>query len=108
MALGKFLQNSTRQGDVACRYGGEEFILVMPGAKMEDAVRRAEAICRGFYDMRIQFDGGYLSSTVSVGVALYPEHGEDVNHIIKAADLALYRAKQDGRNCVRSARAVDS
>jgi len=102
------LHNSIRQGDVACRYGGEEFILIMPGAKMEDAVRRAETICRDFQNLQIEINRKRISSTVSLGVAVYPEHGGDVKRIIKAADLALYQAKQAGRNCVRSVQDIDT
>jgi len=75
VALGKLLHNGVRQGDVACRYGGEEFMLVMPGAKMENAVRRAEAIRQDFQNLNIEFNEDRLSSTVSLGVAVYPKHG---------------------------------
>lgn len=104
-ALGTLLQNSIRQGDVACRYGGEEFLLILPGAQMEDAIRRAEGICRDFQNSQIKINESYLSSTVSAGIGIYPEHGNDTNSIIKAADQALYQAKEAGRNCVRPVRA---
>jgi len=107
IALGRLLLESIRQGDLACRYGGEEFILILPGAQMEDAVRRAGAICHAFQHLSIDFNGSRLSATVSVGIAVYPDHGENTSQLIMAADLALYQAKEAGRNCVRTARSID-
>jgi len=108
IVLGKLLLESIRQGDLACRYGGEEFILVLPGAQLEDAMRRAETICQAFQNRSIEFNGSRLTATVSVGIALYPNHGENTNHIIMAADMALYQAKEAGRNCIRLAQNIES
>ena len=100
VALGDLFHTRIRQGDIVCRYGGEEFIVIMPQADVEDAKRRAEEIRRDFGDLYINCDGIELSATISIGIALYPQHGNDTDTVIKAADAALYKAKQSGRNCV--------
>jgi diguanylate cyclase (GGDEF)-like protein/PAS domain S-box-containing protein len=99
-ALGGLLRDSIRQGDIACRYGGEEFIVLIPGMSKVAAERRAEAFRSDFNQLLIPYGGGKLSATISIGVATYPDHGSNMEEIIKAADLALYEAKQAGRNRV--------
>jgi diguanylate cyclase (GGDEF)-like protein/PAS domain S-box-containing protein len=101
MALGNLLLRSTRQGDIACRYGGEEFIIIMPEAQEDDAKRRADEICRDFANLRIDPVQADLAATLSIGIALYPQGGDDMTRVIKAADAALYQAKQAGRNRVQ-------
>jgi diguanylate cyclase (GGDEF)-like protein/PAS domain S-box-containing protein len=100
IALGGLLRHNVRQSDIACRYGGEEFIVIMPEANKTDVAQRADAIRNNFNNLHINYDGVDLFSTISMGVAFYPQHGNDMNKIIKAADAALYEAKQTGRNCV--------
>jgi len=92
------LRNS-RASDLACRFGGEEFILVGAGATRESAVTRAERLLEEVRDMKI-FAGGMMlpQLTVSIGVALFPEHGENATDVIRAADQALYAAKAAGRD----------
>jgi len=99
--LGKFLQSHVRGEDTACRYGGEEFILIMPDVFLETAKNRAEQLRREARDLRVE-DGGqsYAGITLSIGVALYPLHGRTIENVLRAADAALYRAKQDGRDQV--------
>ncbi len=93
-----------REGDVPCRYGGEEFTLVLPDASLETAVARAEEIRKAVEDMRFSVEGGpILPISGSFGVAAYPLHGASGGAIIAAADAALYRAKQAGRNRVAAA-----
>jgi diguanylate cyclase (GGDEF)-like protein len=82
---------------VACRYGGEEFVLILPAASLADAQRRAEAI-RG---LRVTHGARPLEAVrCSMGVAAFPEHGEDGGALLRAADAALYRAKREGRDQV--------
>jgi diguanylate cyclase (GGDEF)-like protein len=98
-ALSNFLLKNIRGEDLTCRYGGEEFILVLPEATREDTIRRAEELRRGIAGLKVVHKGVTLQDvTVSVGVAIYPEHGEAVEVVLKSVDLALYRAKQEGRN----------
>lgn len=100
-SLSRLLVESVRQGDIACRYGGEEFLVVLIGAHETDVERRAEAICRDFSKLRINFEGQELSATVSVGIAFYPRHGMDIQQVISSADAAMYQAKEAGRNQVQ-------
>jgi len=103
-ALGGLLRNGVRQGDIACRYGGDEFFISIPGADEADVERRADTIRGDFNNLRINYGEVELCATISVGVAFYPQHGNDMDAIFKAADAALYEAKQAGRNCVRISR----
>lgn len=99
--LGSYLRSAARGEDIACRYGGEEFALIMPGIDLESALRRAEEIRSGIEgDLRANYQGHPLRMTASLGVAIYPHHGSSVQQTLHAADVALYRAKQHGRNCV--------
>jgi diguanylate cyclase (GGDEF)-like protein len=99
-AFGALLRDETRAYDVACRYGGEEFVVIMPGATMEAGYRRAEQLRSQFAEVRLDFSGSELRATVSVGVAIFPLHGETSDALLRAADQALYAAKAGGRNCV--------
>lgn len=99
--LGAFLQAHTRDEDIACRYGGEEFLLVLPGASLDNTQQRAEQMRIGIRALNVQHLGRPLEAvTVSLGVAVFPRHGTTASAIIKAADTALYQAKQAGRNRV--------
>ena len=98
-ALSNFLLKNIRGEDLPCRYGGEEFILILPEATREDTIRRAEELRRGISGLKVVHKGVTLQDvTVSVGVAIYPEHGDTIEVVLKSVDLALYRAKQEGRN----------
>jgi diguanylate cyclase (GGDEF)-like protein len=81
--------------DIVCRYGGEEFAIVLPACGPADAMRVAERIRR-----TVAGHGGLASVTVSAGVASLPAHAVDGEGIIAAADEALYRSKDDGRDRV--------
>ena len=99
-SVGRLLEKHTRQGDIACRFGGEEFLLVLPGAKLADAFRRADDL-RGLLDQAIFHHADRpLKVTCSAGVAAFPEHGDSAETVLNAADDALYAAKQAGRNRV--------
>ena len=99
--LGSLLFNQVRAEDIACRYGGDEFILILPDASRDVTFERAERICELAKRLRMQFDGHTLAvATLSLGVAVFPEHGQTSTAILRAADTALYRAKQTGRNRV--------
>jgi len=94
-------RKSLREEDIICRYGGEEFVVIMPDASEEVAARRAEAICKAVSQIRTHFRGELLGSvTISVGIAMYPESDRDGRNLVQLADGALYRAKHAGRNQV--------
>lgn len=100
--LGDFLMRQIRaKQDIACRYGGEEFILILPGATLCDALHRAEQIRSAVSQFELEYNGIQLKPiTLSLGVAVYPQHGDDADTLLKAADSALYAAKRSGRNRV--------
>jgi diguanylate cyclase (GGDEF)-like protein/PAS domain S-box-containing protein len=99
--LGNFLELHVRGDDIACRYGGEEFILILPDASLETSRQRAEQIREAAKHLSIQYRGQPLETvTLSVGVAIYPEHGMTAQELLRAADGALYQAKKQGRDRV--------
>lgn len=98
--LGKLLRTQTRASDIACRYGGEEFVLLMPDANVEIASRRAEELRLAFEQTYVSFEGEMLHATISLGIAMYPIHGNSPEELIIQADQALYAAKAAGRNQV--------
>ena len=98
--FGKLLTANIRGEDVACRYGGEEFTLILPDAGIEGALKRAESLRLGAAQLSIPIKGGGATITISIGIAIYPEHGATPEGLLQAADAALYRAKSDGRNRV--------
>ena len=94
------IASHARSSDITCRYGGEEFLLVMPGATMKTAMKRAEAIRRECADVQITNGKKQLKVTLSLGVATFPKHGTGAEEIVIKADKAMYKAKRAGRNCV--------
>jgi diguanylate cyclase (GGDEF)-like protein len=99
--LGVLFRRHTRSEDIACRYGGEEFLLIMPEAFLETVKQRAEELRVMVKErLRIQWQKKTLSITISVGVAGFPNHGVHVKDVINAADTALYEAKKRGRDQV--------
>jgi diguanylate cyclase (GGDEF)-like protein len=99
--LGKFLRNRVRKEDVACRYGGEEFVLILPEASQATTLQRAEDIRRRVPSLRVYIRGQELNAvSVSLGVAMFPDHGNSAADMLRAADNAMYRAKALGRNRV--------
>jgi diguanylate cyclase (GGDEF)-like protein/PAS domain S-box-containing protein len=102
----QLLMARTRKVDIVCRYGGEEFLIVLPGASLADTLNRAENLLAEIRSMTVVLRGRELQSvSASMGVALYPEHGETARSLIRAADDALYAAKANGRDCVMLAAA---
>ncbi len=99
VTLGLFLKERIRGSDIACRYGGEELLLILPEASLEAAQRRAEQLRQGVRELKIQYQGQPLGHvTISLGVACFPQHGLCSESLIRAADAALYRAKREGRD----------
>jgi diguanylate cyclase (GGDEF)-like protein len=103
-ALAKALMGHVRDSDIACRAGGEEFILVLPTADADLATRRAEELRENVGGMVVAYGNTQLPPvTISAGVAALPPDPGDADGLLRAADRALYQAKRDGRNCVRRA-----
>jgi diguanylate cyclase (GGDEF)-like protein len=100
--IGQGLRDNVRAEDIACRYGGEEFTMILPNATKEDTRRRAEVLraeARGLQGSSML----EAAVTLSLGVAAFPEDGSDASEVVGAADAALYRAKAAGRDRVEVA-----
>jgi diguanylate cyclase (GGDEF)-like protein/PAS domain S-box-containing protein len=100
VVLADTLRADIRHEDVLCRYGGEEFIILMPHMPLATAAERAEAWRQKIADIRVPFGKFELTFTTSAGVAAYPDHGKTPDELSQSADLALYLAKNSGRNRV--------
>lgn len=107
--LARLVRESMREHDELYRYGGEEFLLLLPETGNEGELTVAEKVRRAVETQRFRHDGKALPViTVSVGVACLPDKGTSLSEALAAADAALYRAKQRGRNCVVSAKKADA
>jgi diguanylate cyclase (GGDEF)-like protein/PAS domain S-box-containing protein len=98
--LADILRSEARRSDVACRYGGEEFVLLLPKMNLESASLRAERWRQMFAEMELPVENGKLRCTLSVGIAVFPEHGNSAEDLLRNGDRALYLAKALGRNRV--------
>ncbi len=100
-AFGDLVGKVVRAGDIACRYGGDEFVLILMDASLETAKRRAELLEREFKRIVIQHGDIFLNpGSMSLGVSAYPAHGAGAAALLRIADEALYRAKAAGGNRV--------
>jgi diguanylate cyclase (GGDEF)-like protein len=98
-AIGQLLQTHVRGSDVACRFGGEEFVILMPDAALESAKERGKQILEAIRGLEIPHQGHLLPPvTASLGLAEFPSHARDAEGILEAADHALYVAKRAGRD----------
>jgi diguanylate cyclase (GGDEF)-like protein len=99
--VAKMLKKSIRGSDIVCRFGGEEFVLVLTDATRASALRRCEEIRAAIGRLQPAHHGKPLGSpTASFGVALFPDHADDLDGLINASDAALYEAKFAGRNSI--------
>jgi diguanylate cyclase (GGDEF)-like protein/PAS domain S-box-containing protein len=98
-SMARFLQAQIRLEDTPCRYGGDEFVLILPDSTLDDTYKRAEQLRQGIKQITIQHAGRILGAvTISLGVACCPEHGMTVEEVLLAADKAMFRAKEEGRD----------
>jgi diguanylate cyclase (GGDEF)-like protein/PAS domain S-box-containing protein len=105
--LTHLLQQSTRKGDIVCRYGGEEFVVLMPHSGLTDALWRAEALRSELQSTSFPFAGSMLAVTVSIGLATTETAQFTCDELLSQADRALFRAKAAGRNRVIESRATN-
>jgi diguanylate cyclase (GGDEF)-like protein len=97
----KRLQACVRQSDTVSRHGGDEFVVLLEGVRSgQDAVLTAEKLLATMAEPHL-VDGQRLHVTVSIGISLYPDDGQDIETVVRNADAAMYRAKQSGRNRYR-------
>lgn len=101
--VGGLIRSRARSGDLPCRYGGEEFLLVLPNMTLATAVERAEEWRAAFANDWAVIGENAIAVTVSIGVAAFPDHGERSETLVDAVDQALYAAKRRGRNRVVAA-----
>ena len=99
--LGAFLLKQFRSEDIVCRFGGEEFIIILLGASLDNVRKRSEALRKAIKQLDVYHRGTLLNKiTLSIGVAAFPDHGNDAETLLRAVDQALYRAKNEGRDRV--------
>ncbi len=102
--LARILEKHVRASDLAARYGGEEFTIVLPDADISGAVVVAENVRKDVEQTELSFGGKGLGSLrVSVGATTLPDHASTPEDLLKQADMALYSAKESGRNTVKTA-----
>jgi diguanylate cyclase (GGDEF)-like protein len=100
-AIAEIFQSNIRAEDIACRYGGEEFTIILPDLNGTTAEERAESIRRAVAGLHVRFGREVASNfSISIGVAVYPQDGENADLLLQKADQALYHAKREGRNQV--------
>ena len=101
--LAGFFKGNIRGSDIACRLGGEEFVLILPESSAEDTYKRVENLREEVKNMKVYFNDQLLPPiSLSMGIATYPDHGLELNELTRVADVALYRAKDQGRDKVIS------
>lgn len=98
--LGKYLLANVRGEDIACRYGGEEFLIILPNATLEASQKRAEELRTGIKELHITHETQDFHITISAGVAALPNHGSAIADVVRQSDRALYQAKALGRDRV--------
>jgi len=100
-AISQYMLSAARGEDIVSRYGGEEFVLVMAPAQQGTVWERAEKLRREVQNLEIEYEGRRVGPiTISVGIGIFPDHGESGQEVLRVADAALYQAKRSGRNCV--------
>ncbi len=98
--FGHLLQEKARTEDIVCRYGGEEFLMVMPKMPLKIARERGAFLLKLFEETTVSFGEMRIRVTTSIGIAAAPEHSDSAEGLVRCADEALYRAKHNGRNQV--------
>ncbi|MBN1365669.1 MAG: diguanylate cyclase [Syntrophaceae bacterium] len=99
-SVARTVSNNLRTDDIAARYGGEEFVIILPKTDIQQAMIIAEKIRASVAALEIFHKSKKLHVTISVGVSIFPKHGEEKELLIYAADKALYTSKHSGKNCV--------
>jgi diguanylate cyclase (GGDEF)-like protein len=97
--LGLELHGHIRAGDMPCRYGGDEFVMVLPNTPLDVAAQRADQMRQHIADLSVDWNRWGEPMTISAGIAEFPTHGATAELVLTAADKAVYQAKASGRNC---------
>jgi diguanylate cyclase (GGDEF)-like protein len=99
--FGDLIRQSYRASDIHCRYGGEEFLILLPAMALDKACKRTERLRQALEAKPVAYGESLIHLTGSFGVAAFPLHGKTREELIAAADWALYQAKDCGRNQVK-------
>jgi diguanylate cyclase (GGDEF)-like protein len=100
-AMAQYLKARIREQDIACRYGGDEFVLILPETSLDVATRRAEKLREEIKQLNVEHDFVPPGSvSLSLGVAVFPEHASSAEGLMRIADRALHQAKAQGRDCI--------
>jgi diguanylate cyclase (GGDEF)-like protein len=99
-AVAEHIKNAIRAEDIACRYGGDEFLVILHNTPLEIALRRVEQWRDAVAAMKVSYKEKLLQVSISAGVAVFPLHGQSMEDVVLAADVALYSIKSTGRNRV--------
>jgi diguanylate cyclase (GGDEF)-like protein len=95
--VGELMLKMFRGEDVACRYGGDEFMIVLPEAGLEDIYQRADQLRQAFKNLSLEYEGSTLGPiSLSIGVSVFPEHGTNTERLLQVSDEAVYLAKAAG------------
>lgn len=106
-SISSLLEDSVRSVDTLGRFGGEEFVLILPEMDVAEAEETAERLRQRVCNQPVALESGHnIRLTISIGVAVFPDHGDTLDALCAAADKAMYRAKKQGRNCIAMAQAV--
>lgn len=100
-SLGELLKESIRHSDIAARYGGEEFAIILPNTALNSAMQFAEKLRQSIEKIQVEVGEKNISISASFGVASYSAKMSGISDLLHAADIALYKAKKTGRNCVK-------
>ncbi|MBX3639676.1 MAG: EAL domain-containing protein [Nitrosomonas sp.] len=96
--VAKMLSQTIRSGDITARLGGDEFAVILPEINTDGAIEVAKKILNNISSLNLTYDNRNHRVSASIGIALFPEHGNNVHDLLAAADLAMYHAKDTGRN----------
>jgi diguanylate cyclase (GGDEF)-like protein len=100
-ALGELVRRGTRGQDVACRFGGAEFVIILTSASVDAACKPAEKLCEELKELKVEHAGQTVGIiTFSIGISAFPIHATTPEELLRAADRALYNAKRQGRDRV--------
>ena len=99
-AVGDLILNHIRGSDIAFRYGGEEFMVIMPEITLDDALKRAEEFRIMLNSISLEHERQIFGVSTSIGLAIYPLHGKTFDEMLLLVDDALYQAKHLGRDQV--------
>ena len=108
LKLAEIIQDCLRISDVISRYGGDEFVVLLPQTTAEKALEAGSRICLAVQNSSFDVEGSKINSTVSIGIASFPDDAVNMNELMEKADASLYQSKQQGKNQVSHYSYVDS